>query len=47
MITTVHFEGAYATWKGQVRFMDQPNIVNIKNSGIEVFLDLSSQELHS
>ena len=21
MITTIHFEGAYVTWKGQVRFL--------------------------
>jgi hypothetical protein len=38
------FEGAYAIWKGQmrfVRFMDQPNIVNIENSEIGVLLELS------
>lgn len=44
MITTVHFEGAYITWKGQVRFlkfMDQSNTVNIKNNEIGVLSKLS------
>ena len=35
MITSVHVEGAYVTWKGEVRFLrfvDEPNTINIKNS---------------
>ena len=35
MVTIVYFEGTYVTWKGQVRFarfVDQLNIVNIKNN---------------
>ena len=50
MITTVHFEGGYVAWKGQVmflRFMDQPNTINIENSEIGVLLDVSSHELYS
>jgi hypothetical protein len=50
MITTFHFEGAYATWKGQARFLifvDQPNTINIEKSKIGVLLELSSRELYS
>ena len=35
--------GPMSLCKGQVRFMDQPNIVNIKNSEIGVLLVLSSR----
>jgi hypothetical protein len=35
-ITIVRFEGALVTCKGQVRFVDQPNIVNIEYSEIGV-----------
>ena len=47
MITTVHFEGTYVTWMGQVRFVDQPNTINIEKGKIEVLLELSSHELYS
>jgi hypothetical protein len=47
MITTVHFEGAYVTWEGQLRFMGQPNTSNIKNNKIGVLLELSSHEHYS
>ena len=50
MISVVHFEGTYVTWKGLVRFMrfmDQPNIVNIENSEIGVLSELSIHELYS
>jgi hypothetical protein len=50
MITTIHFEGAYVTWKGQVRFlrfMGQPNTINIKNIEIGVLLELSPHELYT
>ena len=50
MITTIHFEGAHVTWKGQVRFVrfvDQPNTSNIENNKIGVLLELSSHGLYS
>ena len=50
MITTVHVEGAYVTWKGEVRFLkfvDQPNTINIENSDIKMLLELSSHEFYS
>ena len=37
MVTTIHFEGVYVIWKGQVRFLrfvDQPNTINTENSEI-------------
>ena len=49
MINTVHFEGAYVTWKSQVkflRFVDQHNTINIENSEIGVLLEVSSFELY-
>ena len=47
MIIIVHVEGPYVTWKGQVRFVDQPNTFNIENNEIGVLLDLSSHEICS
>ena len=50
MITTIHCEGAYVTWKGQVRFVryvDNPNTINIKNSEIGMLFELPSHELGS
>ena len=50
MINIVHFEGDYVTRKGHgmfLRFMDQPNTINIENSKIGVLLELSSHELYS
>jgi hypothetical protein len=50
MISVGHFEDAYVTWKGQVRFMrfmNQPNIVNIEHSEIGVLSELSIHELYS
>ena len=50
MITTIHFEGVYVTWKGQVRFLrfvDQPNTINIENIESGVFLELSSHKPYS
>ena len=45
MMTTVHFERTYVTWKGQVKFVDQPNTVNIENNEISL-LGLSALELY-
>jgi hypothetical protein len=50
MISVGHFEDAYVTWKGQVRFMrfvDQPNTIIIENGEVGVLLKLSSLELYS
>jgi hypothetical protein len=50
MIITIHVEGAYVTWKSRVRFMrfmDQPNTNNIKNSNIGVPLEFPSPEFYS
>ena len=44
-MTTVHFERTYVTWKGQVKFVDQPNTVNIENNEISL-LGLSALELY-
>jgi hypothetical protein len=50
-VTTIaHIEGAFVTWKDQVRFVkfvDQPDTVNIANNEIGVLLELSSQEVCS
>jgi hypothetical protein len=46
MITIVHFERTYVTWKDQVRFVNQPNTINIENSKIGLPLELSSLELY-
>jgi hypothetical protein len=50
LTTIAHVEGAFVTWKDQVRFVkfvDQPDTVNIANSEIGVLLELSSQEVCS
>ena len=41
MIIVVHFEGVYATWKSQVRYVDQPITINIENNKIIVFLEVT------
>lgn len=46
VIIIVHFEGAYVTGKGQVKFMDQPNNNN-NNNKIKCFFKISTIALSS
>ena len=47
MNTTIPFEGAYVAWKGQVRFVNQLNTVNVKNNNNVILLRSFSHELYS